>query len=505
MNKEVGLFAARAISKRFPGVQALDKVDFDLRPGEVHAILGENGAGKSTFIKICAGAYQPDAGELLLRGKNVVLPSPQAALSLGISTIYQELSLEPYLSVGENLFVGRWPRTAFGTVDWSRLHQQAQRILDEMGVDIRSRDIVRSLSTAECQMVEIARAVSFRASIIIMDEPTSSISPREVDILFKLIEDLKAKGTAFIYITHKLDEVFRIADRVTVLRDGRCIAGVRGISELTQSELIRMMIGRELTDMYVKEQVAIGEVVLKVSGLTTPGVFDDISFELRRGEILAIFGLVGAGRTEVVEALFGAQPAASGRIWIDAKEISINKPEEAIKAGLGLVPDDRKGKGLILMMSLCANVGLASLSSNSHMGILDHGRERTKAANMVKAMDIAASDLEASVAGLSGGTQQKVVLAKWMGTHSKVLIMDEPTRGIDVGAKEEIYRLMSRFVSNGGAILMVSSELPEVLGVADRILVMREGRLTATLSRGNASQETIMHYAVRTGDDDDAN
>ena len=485
---------ARHLSKSFGGVHALRDVGLAARSGEVLALLGENGAGKSTLIKIITGVHQPDAGELLLDGRPVRFAGPRDALDQGVAAIYQEPSLFADLDVAENIFVGRQPLRG-GRVDWRRMYEEAEALLRRLGVRLSPRTKARALSVAQMQMVEIARAISVNARVLIMDEPTSSLTAREVEELFTIVRQLKAQGTAIIFISHRLEELFAIADRVTVLRDGAYV-DTRPMAGVTTEELIRLMVGRTLDELFPKQPVEPGEVLLEVQGLSLPGRFADISFQLRRGEILGMAGLVGAGRTEVAEAIFGIAPAASGRILLDGQEVRIRRPEDALRLGIGYVPEDRKLHGLVLQMSIAENITLPTLGAFSRLGWLDRRAERERALADARRLEVKMASVDQPVGQLSGGNQQKVVLAKWLGTNPRVLILDEPTRGIDVGTKAAVHRLMSQLAAEGMAILMISSELPEMLGMSDRILVMREGRLTGQFSRAEATQERLMGAAT---------
>jgi ABC-type sugar transport system ATPase subunit len=488
------LLQVRQLSKRFPGVQALSAVDLDVRAGEAHAVCGENGAGKSTLMKIVAGIYARDSGEIFWKGRPIEITSPRQALDHGISMIHQELNLAPNLSVAENILLGRAPARG-GFIDWAGLFARAQTLVDRLGIDLDVRLPVEDLTVARQQMVEIAKALSYRSELIIMDEPTSALSEREAETLFGIIDRLKAEGVAVVYISHRLEEIFRVADRVTVLRDGRLVETLP-IGQATQARLINRMVGRELNRLFPKEEVEIGEPILEVRHLTRAGVIHDVSFQLRRGEILGLAGLIGAGRTELVRALFGADPPDAGEIWLEGKPVRIRGPRDAIRLGIGFVTEDRKLQGLVLGMTVRENTTLASLRQVSRFGFLDLPWERTVAREFVDRLDIRTPSVEQEVVNLSGGNQQKVVLAKWLATRPKVLILDEPTRGIDVGAKAEVHGLMSRLAGQGVGIIMISSELPEILGMSDRILVVREGRISGEFRRGQATQEAILACAA---------
>jgi len=488
------LVEIRGMTKAFPGVQALLGVDLDLRAGEVHAVVGENGAGKSTLMKIVAGVYRPDSGSIRLDGAPILNESPRQALERGISMIHQELNLAPNLSVAENVFLGRAP-TRGGLIDWRRLYADVEALADRLGIDLDVRARVDELSVARQQMVEIAKALSLDARVIIMDEPTSALTERETEALFDIIARLKSHGVAVVYISHRLDEIFRVADRVTVLRDGRLV-GTLPVAQATQPQLISMMVGRELTTLFPKESVEIGDPVLEVRHLRRNGALEDISFVLRRHEILGLAGLVGAGRTELVRILFGADSLDGGEILLEGRPVRIRSPRDAIRLGMGFVTEDRKLQGLVLGMNVRENETLASLGQVSQLGFLNLGRERTLAARLVDQLGVRTPSVEQEVANLSGGNQQKVVIAKWLATRARILILDEPTRGIDVGAKAEVHALMSRLATQGVSILMISSELPEILGMSDRILVMRQGRLSGEFTREQATQEAILACAA---------
>jgi ribose transport system ATP-binding protein len=484
----------RDITKRYPGVVALDRVSFALRPGEVHCLVGENGAGKSTLMKVLAGAIQKDEGSILIEGVEAHYTSPIQASRLGISMIHQEFNLAPQLTVAENIFLGR-PPTRRGVIHWPRLYQDARDALAMLDTDIDPRRMVSTLSVAQQQVVEIAKALSVKARILVMDEPSATLSDHELTALFAIIKRLARQGLGIIYISHRLEEIFQIGRRVTVMRDGARI-GTSDVCAVDREELIRMMVGRELKDEFPPREVAVGEERLRVETLCRKQTFSDISFSLRAGEIVGLTGLVGSGRTEVARALFGADPADSGTLVLDGTPVRVRTPKQAIAHGIGLLTEDRKGQGLVLGMSVRHNILLADMKAALSGPFLNPAREKAIARKYVQELQIKTPGVEQIVQNLSGGTQQKVVLAKWLLTQSKVLIFDEPTRGVDVGAKVEIYRLMNAIAANGVAILMITSELPEALGMCDRILVMREGRITGELNRQEASQEKIMHYAT---------
>ena len=490
------LLRMTGITKRFPGVLALDDVQLEVRAGEVLVLLGENGAGKSTLMKVLGGAYHADAGRIELRGREVKIASPRDALDLGIAVIYQEFNLVSQLSVMENVFMGREPRIAGrpGVIDWARMRRETRAILDEFEMPIDPSRAVGTLGVAQQQMVEIARSVSANADIVVMDEPTSALTSHEIEQLFRVVGQLRARGAGVIYISHRLEEVPVVGDRVTVLRDGRYVDTVPADAPIPS--FIRLMVGRDLTRQYPKESVEFGPEVLRVEHLERRGVLHDASFSVRAGEILGIAGLVGAGRTELVRAIFGADPLDGGRIFVDGKEVAVRHPVDAIRAGIGLLPEDRKTQGLVLILSIAENVSMASPGEVSHRGILDLGKVAARARGFVESLRIRTPSVQRPARSLSGGTQQKVVLAKWLASRSRVLIFDEPTRGIDVGAKVEVYQLMTTLVQQGAAIVMVSSELPEVLGMSDRVLVMRGGSIVAELAGGEMNQERILAAAM---------
>jgi ribose transport system ATP-binding protein len=487
------------ISKSFPGVQALDDVDFEVAAGEVVALVGENGAGKSTLMKILCGAYRKDAGRIFLQDQEIEIESPHHAQQLGIAIIYQEFNLTPNQSAAANIFIAREPRQGglghfLNFVDRQRMEREAQGHLDRVGAHVPASELIRNLSVAQQQMVEVAKALAVDARIIVMDEPTSALGEDEVETLFEIIATLKEQGIAIVFISHRLEEVFRISDRVVVLRDGWRIGSIP-ISQATSDQVIRMMVGRELTEMFYKEQAEIGAPLLEVRGLTRRGVVEDVGFTLRQGEILGFAGLVGAGRTETARLLFGVDRKDAGQVWIDGKQVNINSPVDAVAAGLGFVPEDRGLQGLVLKLPVLENIVLPTLDSHSHAGWLDQRALHTTAQDYVGKLNIRTPHLRQKAMFLSGGNQQKVVLAKWLALHPQVLILDEPTRGIDVGAKAEVHALMSQLAQAGMGIIMISSELPEILGMSDRILVMHEGRVASILDRSEATQEKIMAYA----------
>lgn len=487
------------ISKSFPGVKVLDNVHFSLHSGEVHALMGENGAGKSTLMKILGGIYTKDSGEVQVKGELQDIVSPSMATGLGIAIIHQELNLIPHLTVMENIFLGRefiYGKTKF--INWPMMKREAKRYLSQLGINIDPGMNVGDLSVGRQQMVEIAKALSMDAQILVLDEPTAALTDREIDALFEVVESLKNKGVGMIYISHRMEEIFRICDRVTVLRDGKYV-GTENIAETSMAKLVKMMVGREINDRFPKIDVPIGEEKLKVEGLSRKGTLKDISFSVRSGEIVGVAGLMGAGRTELAKAIFGAEPPDQGSIWMDGKPVRIRKPIDAIRAGIALVTEDRKEEGLLLEQSIRDNLSLPNMKKLSSSAFINPRKEKELADSTIKKLGVKTSNAEKAVGSLSGGNQQKVVIGKWLANHPQVLILDEPTRGVDIGAKKEIYDLMNQLASQGVAILMISSELPEVLGMSDRILVMHEGRISGELTREQANQENIMRYATGGG------
>ena len=479
------------IDKVFPGVKALSDVSLEVRRGEVHALMGENGAGKSTLMKVLYGIYPCDGGTITFDGKTVGTHTQHEALHMGIAMIHQEISLATNMSVAENIWVGRTPMTKLGLVDFKKLYAMTQEILDDVGLDIDPKVKVRDLSVAQMQMVEVARAVSYNAKLIIMDEPTSSLSKKEIQVLYRIIRTLKSRQVSVIIITHKIDEVFEISDRITVLRDGRR-TGDADIHSITEDDLIRMMVGRELTEMFPKQESEIGEVLLEVEHLSSAGVFEDVSFCVHRGEILGVSGLIGAGRTEIMKAVFGIDRKDSGTIRIGGEPVNIRSPRDAIAHGIAMVTEDRKMEGLSLVRSSKENMTIVNLNEYSRGGIVNSRAELSDVEKMIRMLAIKLSSPKQVVNSLSGGNQQKVIIAKWLLKKPKILIIDEPTRGIDVGAKSEIHRIISSLACQGMAVILVSSELPEILGMSDRVIVIHEGHLKGELTRQEATQEKIM-------------
>lgn len=488
------LLSLSGVTKSFAGVHALVKGEIDLYPGEVTALIGENGAGKSTLVKILTGVHHADGGEIRMDGAPVRIGSADQAGRLGISAIHQEAVVFDDLSVAENIFVTDRPRKR-GMVDWATMRARARAILDELDPRIDPRMPMRQLSVAQKHLVQIARALSNQARIVIMDEPTAALSHREVEELFAIVRRLKAEGRAILFISHKFEEVFDLADRYAVFRDGAAV-GQGLIENVSRETLISLMVGRSVDQVFPKTEVPIGEELFRVEGLSRGEEFADVSFALRRGEILGVYGLVGAGRSEVMQAIFGLTRADRGEINLEGRSLTIASPEDAINSGIAYVPEDRQIQGGILRFPIASNIVLPSLSHLSHRGFMRRSDERSLAATYIQELQIKTSGVEQRLEELSGGNQQKVVIGKWLATHPRVLIMDEPTKGIDVGAKTAVYRLMGEMVAKGLGIIMVSSELPEVLGMADRILVMRRGRLRATFTRAEATPESIVKAAT---------
>lgn len=485
----------RNISKSFSGVEVLHNVDFSLKHGEIHALLGENGAGKSTLVKIITGFHQPTSGDVFFDGEQVSFNDTRDSRDVGIAAIYQELSLFPDLDVAENIFIGRQPLNNTKMVDWRKLYAEAKKLLDSLGVKIDLKQKARNLSIAEQQMVEIARAFSINARVLIMDEPTSSLTLNEVDDLFRLVRNIRKNGTAVIFISHRLEELFEIADRVTVLRDGSYV-GTKPINEITREDLIRMMVGRSISEQFPKIDVPLSDVILSVENLSNGKTFRGVSFELRRGEILGFAGLVGAGRTDVANTLFGIRQATSGTIKLEGQTVSITSPRQAMELGLAYVPEDRLQHGLIPQMNITKNITLPRLDRFSQVGWIKIRSENKEAFDVACQMEVRATSIQQPTRELSGGNQQKVVLGKWLSTQPSILILDEPTRGIDVGTKAAVHALMTKLASEGIAIMLISSELPEILGMSDRIIVMREGYITAEFPREKATQENILTAAT---------
>jgi len=484
------------ITKRFPGVQALDNVDFEAHAGEVLGLLGENGAGKSTLIKILSGIYQKDQGSIWLNGQEINPKTPHEAQKLGISTIHQELALVPDLTVAENIFLNHEPRRALGRVDFQQMNRAAEAILHDLGTELPGNRLIRDLTVAAQQMVEIAKAVSHQARLILMDEPTSALSHKEVDALFALIRRLKEKGVAVVFVSHRLDEVRQIVDRVTIMRDGQRVQTLP-IAAASEETIIRLMVGRDV-GLFPKVAATIGEPVLTVRNIAGTNGVRQVSLTVRKGEIVGVAGLVGAGRTELVRLICGVDRLSSGEILLNGQPVTIRSPADAARHGIGWVPEDRKLHGLVLGMDVQENTTLAILQRISNrFGAVQQHEARSITEHYIKILSIATPGLRQTVRNLSGGNQQKVVLAKWLSTQPKLLIMDEPTRGIDIGAKTEVHALISQLVQQGMGILMISSEMPEIIGMSDRVVVMCQGRITAEFERGEFDQEKIMAAATK--------
>jgi inositol transport system ATP-binding protein len=489
------LLEVEKVRKAFPGVLALDDVSFRLKRGHVHALMGENGAGKSTLMKIIAGIYIPDSGSFRLKGQEIRLTSPLEALQYGIAMIHQELNLMNYMTVAENIWIRREPLNGFGFVRHEEMRRRTSELFDRLDINIDPEAEVRDLSVASRQMVEIAKAVSYNSDILIMDEPTSALTDREVAHLFKIIRTLKAEGKGIIYITHKMNELFEIADEVSVFRDGRFV-GEHPAAAVTRDDIIKLMVGREITQMFPKQTVPIGDVALSVKNLTLAGRFRDISFDLRTGEILGVAGLVGSGRSNVAETLFGVTPATSGTIAINSREIVMRNPAMAMDSGMAFITEDRKETGCFLLLDVLANMQIAVLRRDYvRAGFVNERAVEARCMQQKDRLRIRTPDLNETIINLSGGNQQKVLIARWLMTNPRILILDEPTRGIDVGAKAEIHRLISELAGQGVAVIMISSEMPEVLGMSDRVLVMHEGRMTGIVDRKDATQVKIMELA----------
>ncbi|MBU2701772.1 ribose transport system ATP-binding protein [Sporomusaceae bacterium BoRhaA] len=486
----------KGICKSFPGVKALDNIDLDIKPGETHALVGENGAGKSTLIKILTGAYQYDEGEMYCQGKQVRFASPKDAYALGIACIYQELSLATNMTVTENIFLGRELRIpGVGLLDYSKMNGIAQQVIDDLGIEVNVKDLAQSYSMGYRQMIEIARALVANAKLIIMDEPTSSLSGKEVKCLLEKIHKLKEKGIAVVYISHHLEEVMEIADRITILRDG-CKIKVMDKQDTNQDDMIHLMVGRVLGEKFPKVSVTLGNVALKVEGINRAGVLDNVSFEVRSGEVLGFSGLVGAGRTELARAIFGADKIDSGKIFINGQEVKIDSPKDAIQHGMAFLTEDRKGQGLVLMHNIRFNASLSGLKRFCRLGLINTNVMNREVDNLIEQLQLRPGNPLLTTRLLSGGNQQKVVIAKWLCSQSKIFIFDEPTRGIDVGAKVEVYKLINRLALEGVAVIVISSELPEVMGISDRILVMYEGRITAEFNHSDVTPTQIMKAAT---------
>ncbi|MGJ7918967.1 sugar ABC transporter ATP-binding protein [Neobacillus sp. LXY-4] len=486
----------KGISKSFSANKVLENVEFTILQGEVHALMGENGAGKSTLMKIMTGIYERDAGTIFLNGKEVHFKNAKEAEKAGIAVIHQELNIIPHLTVAENMFLGKELTVGkFGITRDKEMRNKTREYLNRLGIDIDPTLEAGQLSVGQQQMIEIARAVAAKTEVLVMDEPTAALTDREIEALFKVISSLKNEGVGIVYISHRMEEIFAICDRISVLRDGQFI-GVKEIANTSFDEIVKMMVGRQLGDRYPERDTKIGPERLKVEGLTSKGSFENISFTVNQGEILGVAGLMGAGRTEIMEAIFGFRPIQDGNISIDGKVMSIRNPYDAIREGIGFITEDRKSKGLVLDLSVRENFSLTNLRKISNKSIISKAEEWGFADEMIKKLRVKTSGREQTVKSLSGGNQQKVVIGKWLGINPKILILDEPTRGVDVGAKKEIYQLMNELTKQGVAIIMVSSELPEILGMSDRVLVIHEGKISAVIDKAKADQEIIMQAAT---------
>jgi len=490
------------ISKSFPGVRALDNVSLELYTGQVTALIGENGAGKSTLVKTMTGIYQPDQGEISIDGEVIDLPTPHAAFEKGITAIHQETVLFDELTVAENIFLGHSPRTRFKTIDWRKMHSAARALLKDMGAGhLDSEMQLKDLGIANKHLVAVARAMSIEAEIVIMDEPTAALSHKEIEDLFVLIELLKKDGKAILFISHKFDEIYRIADRYTVFRDGEMV-GKGLLKDTSQQDIVRLMVGRSVDRIFPKKQVDIGAAVLNVRGLSHPTEFNDISFELRQGEILGFYGLVGAGRSEVMQALFGITRPTGGTIELDGSEISSKSPADAVDAGIVYVPEERGKQGVVVDLPIFQNVSLPSLHKTSRQGFLKLATEYALTREFTQRLDLRAASLSQNAGTLSGGNQQKVVVAKWLATQPRVIILDEPTKGIDIGSKAAVHEFMGDLVSQGLSVIMISSELPEIMGMSDRVIVMREGKIVATHTNDETlDAETLVKTAANISED----
>jgi rhamnose transport system ATP-binding protein len=483
------------VTKGYGGVQALDGVSFAIEAGTVHALVGENGAGKSTLVKILTGVVHPDDGQVLLEGEPQRIGSPHDAHRLGIVAMYQEPTVFPDLTVAENIFAGRHPRGRLNSVDWRAMRSGVVQLLEELGVDFAPDTPVRGLGVADRQLMEIAKALSSSARLLIMDEPTAALSPLEVDNLFVTVRRLRDRGVAIVFVSHRLEEVAALADTVTVLRDGRHVA-TQPADQLPHGEVVRLMVGRSLDALFPKEEAQIGDVVLRAQGLASRGVFSGVSFDLRRGEIVGLAGFVGSGRTEIARAIFGIDRLDAGELWIDGRRFRPSSPRAALRRGLAYLPEDRLNQGLVQPMSVAANTSMAVLPELTPAGLLRPRRERALARRFMEELRIKATSPAQVVRSLSGGNQQKVVLSKWLAAEPRILILDEPTHGVDVGTKADVHRTISHLAAGGLTILLISSELLEILAMSDRVLVMREGRLAAELSRTEATEERIIQAAA---------
>lgn len=490
------LLEMKGINKSFPGVKVLSDVQLNLKSGELVALMGENGAGKSTLMKILGGIYERDAGTIIVKGETQEKMTPDIASSRGIAIIHQEMNLIPHLSVMENIFLGReYTYGKSGFVNWRKMRQETKRWLDQLAIKLDPDTLVGDLSVGQQQMIEITKALSMQADILVLDEPTAALTNREIDALFDMIASLKEKGVGMIYISHRMEEIFQVSDRITVLRDGQYVGTVE-TAETNLDELVKMMVGREITDRFPKAEVQLGGERLRVENLNVKDKLSNISFSIKSGEIVGVAGLMGAGRTELAKALFGLEKVREGQILVDGKPVRVTRPIDAISAGIALVTEDRKEEGLVLSLSVRENISLPNLQKVSSLGVMKPRDEQVLSNDAIQRLFIKTAGGEQIVGSLSGGNQQKVVIGKWLAKKPKILILDEPTRGVDIGAKKEIYDIMNRLAQDGVAILMISSELPEVLGMSDRVLVMHEGRITGEFTREEATQEMIMRAAT---------
>lgn len=495
LNRSQAVLTLENITKEFPGVKALDGVRLDLFAGQVTALIGENGAGKSTVVKTLTGIYQPDGGQIMLFGEPRIFATPQAAADAGVTAIHQETVLFDELSVAENVFIGHAPKTRFGLIDKGEMRRRTASILESIGAKISPDVKLKDLGIASRHLVAIARALSVDAKVVIMDEPTAALSQTEIEELYELVDTLKAQGKAILFISHKFDEIFRIADRYTVFRDGQFV-GAGLMQDVSETDLVQMMVGRAVDQLFPKREAKIAETVLTVAGYSHPTEFEDINFSLRKGEILGFYGLVGAGRSEFMQALIGITKPSKGVVRLGEDIKVIRSPAEAINAGIVYVPEDRGKQGAILDMPIFQNVTLPSLSNTSRNGFIRMAEEFALARDYTRRLDLRAASLDTNVAALSGGNQQKVVIAKWLATKPRVIILDEPTKGIDIGSKAAVHDFMSELAAEGLSVIMVSSEIPEILGMSDRVIVMRDGRMVAELAGGDMSPETLVRHAV---------
>lgn len=495
MKKDSYLLEMRNVSKAFPGVQALKDVNLKCKHGEVHALMGENGAGKSTMMKILCGAYKPDQGQIFIDSEEKKIENPHHAQELGISIIYQEFNLIPYLNVAENIFLGREPRNKAGAVDYKKMYAESQKLLDFIGVSIALDSWVMELSVAEQQIVEICKAISFNAKIVVMDEPSSALTEEETEQLFKVIRRLKEQNILVIYITHRIKEIYEIADNVTVLKDGQWITS-KNIKEISQRELVNAMVGRTLDILFPEKGKKVGKVLLETKDLTREGVIKNISIKVNEGEIVGLAGLIGSGRSEVVRSIFGVDPIDSGEIYIYGEKKTIKNPKSAVANGIGLVPEDRKRQGLVLCLTVRNNIVISVLDQIKNFIFTNKQKEMEISKDMVSKLEVKTPSLDTDVISLSGGNQQKVVLSKWLAANPRMVIFDEPTRGIDVGAKAEIHKLMRQLANDGSGVLMISSELPEIMGMSDRVYVMCEGEILGHYKGKSLTEENVMRAAT---------